>query len=197
MNEVSEGITKCSRCGKESHALEQPCYHCRKYELEIKKGLRWARITPLPSADFGNSSSPLAVLGELELSHRSYYWVVTGFIPLGAAIKLYDDPVGRDLIRVTGHCGCPNPREFVTWKESPDPKSRIITDRKNEADFNRVIAIAPTMAKKMQEAKDKLIFVDDPSAVGYGFIENYHIDGDLGLRVFVDILRTNLVIPPL
>jgi hypothetical protein len=42
-----------------------------------------------------------------------YYWIVTGFVPLHVAEELYADPIGKKDVRVSGHCGCPAPKEWI------------------------------------------------------------------------------------
>ena len=41
-----------------------------------------------------------------------YYYVVSGYVPMEAAIELYEHPIGKKDVRVEGHCGCPDPREY-------------------------------------------------------------------------------------
>lgn len=38
-----------------------------------------------------------------------YYWVVSGPVPLIAAMEMYADEYGKRDVRVDGHCGCPSP----------------------------------------------------------------------------------------
>ena len=40
-----------------------------------------------------------------------YYWVVSGFVPLDIAMKIYENANGRNDVRAAGHCGAPNPCE--------------------------------------------------------------------------------------
>jgi hypothetical protein len=42
-----------------------------------------------------------------------YYWVVIGLVPLYVANELYENPIGKKDVRVSGHCGCPSPIEWI------------------------------------------------------------------------------------
>ena len=42
-----------------------------------------------------------------------YYWMVNGYVSLDIAVEMYENPNGRNDIRVAGHCACPHP---VDWK---------------------------------------------------------------------------------
>lgn len=120
-----------------------------------------------------------------EHSH-SYYWRVNGPVPLAVAQQIYADPAAND-IRVAGHCGCPPPEDpWITWLM---PDGTILTSEAEGATFE-------TMAERHPWANDAMkdyTFSDDPAVKGTarGYIETYHIDSELGLRVFVDYLRWN------
>lgn len=187
----TETIVKCPKCGRDYEHRDYltECHTCRQHEKMVRQGLKWCRVTPLPSALFWKPWSLLAVIGEtLELSHSGRgYWVVKGGVPLTIARALYADPVGRDVIRVAGHCSCPEPDEWATWRDPATGKE--LATKKSEAEFDRYIAATKgDVAEHMREGKAKYIFVDVPSAHGVGTVDLYHIDGDLGLRVFVDTL---------
>ena len=121
----------------------------------------------------------------IERGH-SYYWIVNGPVPLSVAEQIYADPAAP-LIRVTGHVGAPAPVDpWITWRFYDGTKRATLAD---EAEFDRLI----TAELLTQEHKTKYTFTDDPEKIAKarGFIESYHIDSDLGLRVFVDYLRQN------
>jgi hypothetical protein len=52
------------------------------------------------------------------------YWVVSGPVPLDIAKKLYEDPEGKQSVRVAGHCGCPPPEE---WAKTIGDKKYVTT----------------------------------------------------------------------
>lgn len=117
---------------------------------------------------------------------HSYYWIVKGPVPLDVAKQIYADSAAP-LIRVAGHAAAPAPVDpWITWKFYDGTELASLAD---EEEFDRLIA------EKLltQEHKAKYTFTDDPNkiATANGFIETYHIDSDLGLRVFVDYLRNN------
>lgn len=173
----------CPTCRQEFRA-DGPCYRCKDRARDVANGLRWARLDRLSGANLAEAWKPLAVFCNLTIAHSHRgYWTVSGQVPLPVAQRLYADPVGRDLIRVTGHCGCPPPEEWLTWLT---PDGREVTPSRNEADFDSMIAKGHLTA----EQKARYVFSDDPASVGASaFVDGYHIDGDLGLRVFVEIVR--------
>lgn len=105
-------------------------------------------------------------------------------MPLEIAKELFQDPVGREDVRVAGHCGCPAPESpFITWRA---PDGRIVAPVKEEALFDRTIA----KGSLKPEEKAKFIFSDDPASVGaLAFLTSYHIDTEIGLRLFADTIR--------
>lgn len=161
------------------------CYRCKDRARAVTNALRWCGLTLLPGANPSEASKPLAVLGDLTISHSHRgYWVVKGKVPVDVAERLYADPAGRDLIRVTGHCGCPPPSEWLTWLL---PDGRQVTKAKEEPEWDRMIADGHLRA----EQKARFVFDNDPASIGASaFVDGYHIDGDLGLRVFVDVVRS-------
>lgn len=104
------------------------------------------------------------------------YWVVRGLVPLEIAAALYADPVGKTDIRVTGHCACPAPTD--PWVSYLDDKG------------NKVLS-------EIEKASFELLKVDPPDYVRFApepklfkpFIESYHIDSEVGLRIFADAIR--------
>lgn len=81
-------------------------------------------------------------LGPIEFRRFWTYWVANGPVPIEVARRLYIDPVGRDEIRVAGHCGCPDPA----------PPWTTVID-------------------------------------GAEYVTTYHIDSEVGLRIFADAVR--------
>jgi hypothetical protein len=189
---MEEKIEKCSTCDRHYRADLGSCHHCDKHERMVKNGLRWRRLAPLPSSNLRKPWTPLAMIGDLKLSHSGRgYWIVSGRVPLATAILLYGDPVGRDLIRVDGHCGCPSPETpWVKWFKDDKQVLPII----EQEDANKIIAQSKSemMVNIGRKILAENLFSDDPSSIGAsGFVTTYHIDGDLGLRVFVDVVTPN------
>lgn len=123
-------------------------------------------------------------LGPFVFARAWYYWIAIGPMPLEIAKKLFQDPVGREDIRVAGHCGCPAPESpFITWRT---PDGRMVAPVKEEASFNGLIAKGHLGPKE----KAKFIFSDNPTSVGASaFVTSYHIDTEVGLRLFADTIR--------
>lgn len=82
---------------------------------------------------------------------------------------------------MAGHCGCPPPRKpWVEWFNN-DRKPLLPLSQKAKLEENEL----PT---------EDYVFVENPSRVGQGFITSYHIDTELGLRIFADTLKRHQLV---
>lgn len=123
-------------------------------------------------------------LGPFRFSRAWYYWCVYGPMPLTIAKELYADPVGAIDIRVAGHCGCPPPEApWVNWY-THDGERIVETKQREEYE---------AMAKKFPgtfAGAQPICWHDDPVAINaHGYIDGYHIDSEVGLRLFCDAVR--------
>jgi len=122
-------------------------------------------------------------LGPFTFVRAWYYWMVSGPVPLTVARELYADPIGATDIRVAGHCGCPAPEKPWTTLIAPD--GRQVVDSGEREGF-KVFFNEP----KGKELALEIVFSDDISAVGaQEFAMSYHIDSEVGLRLFADTMR--------
>lgn len=164
-------------------------YDC---DVFIKKELERCGIESTPLPGKLQTEVPAAIMGKLgrfEFYRAWCYWIVCGPVPLNVAKELYADPVGKTDIRVSGHCGCPPPdKPWITWRSKSGKILADIAQREVATEsFGEIAGFIEDLDKKYE-------FVDNPTVVGEGFIETYHIDSELGLRVFADTLRKyNLV----
>jgi len=133
----------------------------------------------------GNTEVPYSVigkLGDMTLRRAWYYWVVECRVPLAIARALYADPVGKTDIRVAGHCGCPPPEEGAEWFASDG----VQLLKRNED-------CTPDLVEVLERNGYRL--VDDPASEGEPFVTSYHIDSEVGLRVFADTVRRHNLAP--
>jgi hypothetical protein len=127
-------------------------------------------------------------LGPFTFRRAWYYWVASGPVPLDVADELYADPVGREDVRVAGHCGCPAPRDHgVTWYGGDG--ARLNETGKRDEFLRYLASSGQGMKESAARMLDDYRFVDNPAAVGRGFVELYHIDSEVGLRLFADTIR--------
>ena len=152
---------------------------CDKF---IERELIRSRIPIAKMPCRANGEVPYSIYGESEgfkFTRAWSYWVVRGKVPVSVAKILYADPVGKEDIRVSGHCGCPPPEP--PWAEYYDKSTgtKLITKK----EFSEM--------EKIDRLKKFLpdYFPVDDLTVGDGFVELYHIDSEVGLRVFVDTLH--------
>ena len=127
-------------------------------------------------------------LGHLALRRGWRYWIVEGLVPLAVAEAIYADPAARTDVRTAGHAAGPPPREWAVWL---DPDGRRVLPRSEEAELLRSAAgdnkpFADIATAVIAES----VFADDPAAHPevMGYVDGYHIDSELGLRVFADAL---------
>lgn len=125
-------------------------------------------------------------MGLFEFKHSGRgYWIVTGRVPLMVAQQIYMDPAS-DQIRVDGHCMAPAPEDpWIKWR-MPD-----CTELGTLEDLEAIEKLPFHGETFHKEYLSGFTFSNDPEvrARAKPFVELYHIDSDLGLRVFVDYLR--------
>ena len=103
-----------------------------------------------------------------------YYWIVKGNMPLENAQYLYDNYKDLD-IRAAGHAGNPPPKE---WSKNKD-YDKLIKPYVNKL-LNKEISA---------EELDKI--GKDIISQGEQVIDIYHIDTQLGLCKFAEVIRSN------
>lgn len=130
-------------------------------------------------------------LGPFSFRRACRYWVANGPVPIAVARELYADPVGVTDIRVDGHCGCPAPGEFGTrWV---DLDGRKVLSMAEHASATRYAASdSDIIAKVGRDVLAEHRFDEDPTRFE-GFIDTYHIDSEVGLRIFADMIRAKVL----
>jgi len=123
-------------------------------------------------------------LGKCVFNRAWSYWVVLCKVPLAVAEELYKDPVGKEDIRVSGNCGCPSPKKMATFIDSKGRTLYPMSQKPKAGDSE------PLNEFIQKILADKTIaFVEDPSFNAKAFITSYHIDTEVGLRLFADTLK--------
>jgi hypothetical protein len=129
-------------------------------------------------------------LGSFTFSRAWYYWVVSGNVPLEVAKELFADVVGATDIRVNRNCTCPAPEGYnIEWLSLDARKVASLEDKKKFAEWAAKEADSPF--KVIGEDGLKIYeFSDDPASIGAkAYITSYHIDSELGLRIFADTIK--------
>jgi hypothetical protein len=126
-------------------------------------------------------------MGPFKFTRLWYYWVVDGPVPLRVAEEMYADPVGATDVRVAGHCGCPPPKEWATYLDSDGFVVIEDPDGSEERSANAFFEQRPGL--KCASAERYVRNLADVKAEA--FVENYHIDTQAGLNLFVETLRRN------
>ncbi len=116
----------------------------------------------------------------IKLERAWRYWVVSCWVPLVVADELYNSPVGRTDIRVTGYAGNQLPKDGAIWINKETNK-QIVRSSEREQCARLVESHGADDIAKMAQA-----VIDDPAAASgnNGFISSYHIDSELGLYIF-------------
>lgn len=113
-----------------------------------------------------------------------YYWVVTGKVPLEVAKVLYNESgIGKEDIRVVGHCGCPPPEKWVTWFDDEGRELVGIKSMRESESFRKRHNL-PTLMVGYHAVPKK-----DFPKYGKPYITLYHIDSQSGLNLFVETLK--------
>ena len=147
----------------------------KRSRIDVIHGMR--RKSEVPTSITGK-------LGPFTFERAWYYWVVSGPVPLAVAKELYGDPVGATDIRVAGHCGCPPPKR--PWITVITLDGRHVIDSQER---ERIEKLFRNVVDREEFERDN-VFSDHIAAVGaQEFVMSYHIDSEIGLRLFADTIR--------
>ena len=155
----------------------------------IERELNRAKINVV-NGERSNGEVPASITGELKgftFQRAWYYWVVKGKLSLSVAQRLHQDPVGKEDIRVNGDCGCPAPEGgYICWYSTEGNQLLPLTDKQEIEE----IKADGCLSGYLNEEYKNCLFVEDPSAVGNGFVKSYHIDSEVGLRIFAEAVHS-------
>jgi hypothetical protein len=117
----------------------------------------------------------------------SYYWIVTGYMPMPQAWELWLDPLGRRSVRVEGHCNCPPPvSPWIKWFTTDTKKP--VASLKDREEF------LPMVEKGLvtQAEMDKYHFADmhQGGTDAKAYVTLYHVDDLAGLRLITDVIKS-------
>ncbi len=125
-------------------------------------------------------------LGPINFQRAWTYWVAEGPVPLELARELYADPVGRTDIRSGGHCGCPHPESYgAQYYDADGVRLYEDPDGSEQRAIERLLASGTF---KPEDFKGRFV-VDKKAAAARVVVDVYHIDTEVGLRVFADAIR--------
>ena len=139
------------------------------------------------------AASVTGKLGGFVFTRAWYYWVVDGPVPYGVAQEIYEQqPYGRRDVRVAGHCGCPPPEDPWLTYRAKDGRLVIIQPsalgQATKKEFPEVFADWDSKFIEVESKSERVAL-----AVSV-YVENYHIDSQGGLKVFVDALRKHGIV---
>lgn len=167
------------------YATEIVSSELRRCGIEIVN-LGADRLGEVPSTVMGKLTCEL---GEFTFKRAWYYYIVEGRVTLKIANKLYDNPVGKNDIRVNGNCTCPSPEDQATYY---DYMGKELVSKEDIEELNKFL-LNTTIESTRQFCKKtlpKLKCIDEvPPDSRYGYIDLYHIDSELGLYIFVQTLK--------
>lgn len=158
-------------------------------DVSIREELTLANI-PVKKVELGRTEVPYTIIGKLgnwKFNRAWYYWVASAEdgdgLSLEVAAELHErkypiigekqPEIYGHVVRVTGHCGCPHPREwaFPTREVLEEESKRIGKDWKYINYGN--------LAKMCNDGLIK----------GQRFVNSYHIDSQIGLNEFARVIR--------
>ncbi len=162
-------------------------------DREIRRELERARIE-IVEGERSTHEVPASLTGKLgpfTFRRAWYYWVAEGPMPIKMARELYADPVGKDDVRVGGHCGCPSPDKYgATYYDADglqlysDPTGE---EARKQAHFLEKGFITPEQCSLYRFVPDKR------AAAVRAIVDCYHIDSEVGLRLFADTIREKVL----
>lgn len=138
------------------------------------------------------NGKPTVILGDFVITFYNYYFVVSGPVPLHVAEELYAiEPTGRTDIRSGGDCGCRPPS---TWAVARNAKKIVVNPEetaKVDEGVKQGSSIYTSFADnpKYQLCRSNNEYVTFPK-----FVDTYHIDSELGLYIFLQILKKHKLI---
>jgi hypothetical protein len=124
-------------------------------------------------------------LGSFTFRRLWYYYAVHGRVPLAVARELYEHPIGKRDVRVAGHCGCPPPSEWATHVDAEGFEVVEDPDGSEEREARDFLAAHPDIGQVRLPRYVRSL----SDARVESFVDNYHIDSQEGLNLFVETLR--------
>lgn len=117
----------------------------------------------------------------IEKGH-SYYWIVRGEVPLDVAKELYEHPLGRRDVRVSGHCMCPAPEPpWLSFYGLNDEEVIHDPTGREEREWDDVATRLPLGPKPR--------FSRNAFAEAEAFVTTYHVDSKAGLLLLVEAMK--------
>lgn len=160
---------------------------CANCDDDVRRELLRAQI-PVTEGHRIVGEVQTSLKGELlkwKFQRQWRYWMATGQMPLLYAISLYNDPIGRTDIRVNGHCAAPEPTKDICRWIAGD--GREVMTHKDKEEIEKVSHLFSD-----QSWKERYIFTDDRELIAKPYITEYHIDTEIGLRVFADFIKSEI-----
>jgi hypothetical protein len=180
-------------------AGREDCDEYIKRELEHCL-IKVCRISEVEAYKLKSESEvPYTLYGELGLGDFTfrrywYYYVVEAKhckgVPLALAEQIYTDPACKYDVRANGGDSSWTPRRCAVWFHKR--KKKQVLKMSEREGFEKAAASNNETIKKI--GKDGLscfLFCEDSDLdkLANGFVNCYHIDTEVGLRVFSDCLR--------
>lgn len=128
-------------------------------------------------------------LGPFTFRRAWRYWVAEGRVPLHVAEELYADPVGITDVRAGGDCACRPPEVWAEWYDEVDGNDTATGKKLVPMSEKAKCDVFAASMPSFRESMAAYLFVDDPKSYGVGYVTTYHIDSEIGLRLFADTLR--------
>lgn len=164
--------------------------HCNEViKLELARCRIPFTYVPLLSGEV--VCTMIGELGPFTFTRAWNYWVVEGPAPLVVAEELYADPVGKDDIRVDGFAGNLLPNSGAEWF-TEDGARVFPADKASEVQQDIEVSKAYWPGHYQPDP----VFSDDPESISAKlYVTLYHIDSEVGLRIFADTLCAHGLIP--
>lgn len=161
-------------------------------DREIRRELTRCRV-PIVEGERSPGEVPATLTGKLgpfSMWRAWTYWVAKGAVPLTVAWELYDDPVGKTDVRVDGHCACPPPEGHRVRRYDSAGK-QIVLDKTGDEQgrFLHYVETGAIPASHFEQLHWVSFESDLVRQTECAVVESYHIDTEIGLRLFADTIR--------
>ena len=131
-------------------------------------------------------------LGEIVFRRQWYYWAVDCWIPYSVALELWNDPLGRQDVRVGGYAGNIDPLTYGTTWINAETGKHILPMREKVQCEGIVKESKDGMLLEIGKrilAENEFAEVPSEAAKLNGFLSGYHIDSYEGLKLFVATVK--------
>jgi hypothetical protein len=160
-------------------------------DKDIRRELERARIEVVegPRSTHEVAASLTGKLGAFMFIRAWYYWVVSGPVPIEVARQLYADPVGVTDVRSGGDCACRPPETWADYFDAEGRQLCLDPDGSDERAYRGLVERGMLTADGLERNRWVRSNEERDAAAVRVIVDTYHVDTEVGLRIFADAIR--------